>query len=128
MSLVARQVTAVLLLAMAAPDLWAAPAARPEAGRHAAELCVSTSGAPASCGPAEVDLRRDGSLRLRIDDIVYRLQLHSSLVEVVLTHGTVQIDEFTVPYEWVGNALQFSDDDRSARYEIRFPQRRPAKR
>ena len=43
-------------------------------------------------------------------------------------HNVVQIDEFTVPYEWVGNTLQFKDDDRNSVYEIRFAQGRAPKR
>ena len=93
---------------------------RPAAGQHAAELCVATSNAAPSCGPAQVELRRDGSARVRIDDITYHLQLHSSQVEVVLMHGAMQIDEFTVPYEWLGPSLRFIDEERHARYEIRF--------
>ena len=129
MNVPARCLTSALL-SLAALHLSAAPSApdaRPTAGRHAAELCVATTPAPPSCGPAQADLRGDGSLRLRIDDIEYRLQLHSSQVDVVLMHGAVQIDEFTVPYEWVGSALQFNDE-RSARYEIRFPERKQVKR
>ena len=116
----AGRLASALLVSLAALNLSAAPASRPGVGRHAAELCVQTSAAPPSCGPAQVDLRRDGSARVRIDDIVYRLQLHSSQVDVVLMHGAVQIDEFTVPYEWVGRSLKFNDDDRSVRYEVRF--------
>lgn len=108
------------LLALAALPLSAAPASRPGTGRHAADLCVQTSAAPRSCGPAQVDLKADGSARIRIDDIVYRLQLHSSQVDVVLMHGAVQIDEFSVPYEWVGRALRFNDPDRGVRYEVDF--------
>lgn len=93
---------------------------RPAAGRHVAQLCVTTAVAAPSCGPAQVDLRRDGSARVRVDDVVYRLQLHSSQVEVVLMHGAMQIDEFTVPYDWVGRSLQFTDDERHVRYEVRF--------
>jgi len=93
---------------------------RPAVGRHAAELCVATAAQRPSCGPAQVDLRRDGRASVRIDDVVYHLQLHSSQVEVVLMHGAVQIDEFTVPYEWVGRSLQFTDDERQVRYEVRF--------
>jgi hypothetical protein len=93
---------------------------RPAVGRHAAQLCVTTAAATPSCGPAQVDLRRDGSARVRVDDVVYRLQLHSSQVDVVLMHGAMQIDEFTVPYEWVGRNLQFNDDERQVRYEVRF--------
>jgi hypothetical protein len=39
-------------------------------------------------------------------------------------HNIVQIDEFTVPYTWAGSTLQFDDDDRHSRYEIRFPERK----
>ena len=123
----ARQLT-VALLASAAACAWAAPVARPEAGRHTAELCVATLPKPPSCGPAQVDLRADGTMRLRVDDIVYNLQLHSSQVDVVVMHNVVQIDGFTVPYEWVGNTLQFKDDDRNSRYEIRFAQGRSPRR
>ena len=35
-------------------------------------------------------------------------------------HGAVQIDEFSVPYEWVGRALRFNDPDRGVRYEVDF--------
>ena len=101
----------------------AAAAAPPAVGRHSAQLCVATSAAAPSCGPAQVDLRSDGSLRMRIDDVVYRLQLHRSQVAVTVMHNVVQIDAFTVPYEWVGSTLQFVDGERHARYEIRFPQR-----
>ncbi|MEP7298280.1 MAG: hypothetical protein ABI702_19020 [Burkholderiales bacterium] len=96
---------------------------RPAVGRHAGELCVATASAAPVCGPAQVDLRRDGSARVRVDDVVYRLQLHSSQVEVVLMHGAMQIDEFTAPYDWVGSALQFNDDERQVRYEVRFTKR-----
>jgi hypothetical protein len=113
------------LLALAAGGLAAAPLPRPEAGRHAAELCVATLPQSASCGPAQADLRADGSLRLRVDDIVYNLKLHSSQVDVIVMHHVVQIDEFTAPYEWVGPTLQFVDTERRSRYEVRFL---PAKR
>jgi hypothetical protein len=119
------------LLLLAASPLAAAPSppdARPNAGRHAAELCVTTTTAPPSCGPAQADLRSDGTLRLRIDDVVYNLRLRSSQADLVLTHGAVQIDEFSVPYEWVGSTLRFNDDERSVRYEVRFPAAKDAKR
>lgn len=119
---------AVALLVLAAGGSTAAPLARPDAGRHEAQLCVATLPKAPSCGPAQVDVRSDGSLRLRIDDIVYTMRLHSSQVEVVVMHHVVQIDGFTAPYEWVGNTLQFRDDDRNARYEVRFAQGRSPKR
>lgn len=114
----------VALLALAAGGAFAAPLARPEAGRHEAQLCVATLPKPPSCGPAQVDLRADGTLRLRVDDIVYNMRLHSSQVEIVVMHNVVQIDEFTAPYEWVGNTLQFKDGERNSRYEIRFNDRK----
>jgi hypothetical protein len=114
----------IALLAWATGTASAAVSAgRPAVGRHAGELCVTTGPAETSCGPAQVDLRRDGSVRVRIDDLVYHLQLHSSQVEVVLMHGAMQVDEFTVPYAWVGRSLQFNDDERQARYEVRFLKR-----
>jgi hypothetical protein len=111
----------MLLLAWASASASAAVSeSRPALGRHAAELCVTTGPAEPSCGPAQAELRRDGSARVRIDDLVYHLQLHSSQVEVVLMHGAVQVDEFTVPYAWIGHSLQFNDDERKVRYEVRF--------
>ena len=107
-----------LVVASASPEALA----RPEGVRPAAQLCVATLPKAPSCGPAQVDLRADGTLRVRIDDIVYRLRLRSSQVEVVVMHNVVQVDEFTVPFQWVGNTLQFRDDDRNSAYEIRFAQ------
>jgi hypothetical protein len=107
-------------LSVCALSLPAAPSVRPAVGRHAAQLCVAVSSAAASCGPAQADLRSDGSLNVRVDDLVYHLKLHSSQVQVVLMHNAVVIDEFTVPYEWIGSALEFNDSDRNSRYEVRF--------
>ena len=123
MPIIAASRTAAVLLLCAAGVAAATSDAtppRPAAGRHAAVLCVATSDAAPNCGPAQVELRRDGSARVRVDDITYHLQLHSSEVEVVLMHGAMQIDEFTVPYEWLGPSLRFTDEERHARYEIRF--------
>jgi hypothetical protein len=112
---------AAALLALAAAGAWAASEARPGPGRHVAELCVATSpSAPPSCGPAQADVRANGTMSLRVDDVVYRLELHSSQVDIVVMHNLVQIDEFTVPYEWAGSTLRFNDGDRASRYEIRF--------
>jgi hypothetical protein len=111
-------------LALAAASAGAAPIPRvderPALGRHLAQLCVATSAAPPSCGPAQVDRRANGTASVRVDDVVYHLKLNSSQVEVVVMHNVVQIDEFTVPYTWVGSTLQFDDDDRHSRYEVRF--------
>jgi len=116
----ARAVAAITLVFGAGATAAAVSEGRPAVGRHAGELCVASASAEPSCGPALVELRRDGSARVRINDLVYRLQLHSSQVDVVLMHGAVQIDEFTVPYAWVGRSLQFTDDERNVRYEVRF--------
>ena len=51
-------------------------------------------------------------------DLVYRLQWHSSQVDVVLMHGSMQIDEFTAVYEWRGATLEFADRDQRLRYEV----------
>ncbi|MEO8059143.1 MAG: hypothetical protein ABI671_12515 [Burkholderiales bacterium] len=101
--------------------------AAPAAGRYAAALCVATSKAAPSCGPAVVDLQSSGAARVRISDIVYRLKLNSSQVEVVVMHGAMQIDEFVAHYEWAGNSLQFVDTDKNARYELKLGERKAAK-
>jgi len=112
---------ALVLAAVAA----AVPAlAAPAAGHYDALLCVATSPAGPSCGPAEVELRLNGEALVRVSDIVYRLQLNSSQVEVVLMQGTMQLDEFVASYEWVGRSLQFDDKGKNARYEVRLGDRR----
>ena len=100
-----------------------AVAAPPAAGRYVAQLCVATSSAEPSCGPADVELRANGEARVRIADIVYQLQLSSSRVEVVLMQGAMQLDEFVASYEWVGRSLQFIDSEKNARYEVRLVER-----
>ena len=79
---------APLILALVAS---AAGANAPALGRYDGQFCVTVaSDSAASCGPAEVDVLRGRELRVRISDIVYRLKLNSSQVEVVLMHGTIQ--------------------------------------
>ena len=104
--------------------MTAAGAAAPAAGQYDAQLCVATTPAGPSCGPAEVELRASGEARVRVADIVYRLQLNSSQVEVVLMQGTMQLDEFVASYEWVGRSLLFDDKDKNARYEVKLGDRR----
>jgi hypothetical protein len=103
-----------------AAAMAAAGAAPPATGRYDAQLCVATGPAGPSCGPADVDLRANGEARVRVADIVYRLQLNSSQVEVVLMQGTMQLDEFVASYEWVGQSLRFDDKDKNARYEVKL--------
>ncbi len=107
------------LLAAAALPLGAA-AAEPPLGRYDGRWCVSVGQAAADCGPAQVDVLRQRRLNVRIADIVYQLQLNSSQVDVVLMHGTMQIDGFFAPYEWVGSSLQFVDLDKRTRYELQL--------
>lgn len=116
-----RRAAACVIAALAAGAASAAPA---PAGRYDAQFCVATTAGDPGCGPAEVELRANGRASVRIADIVYRLKLHSSQVEVVLMQGSMQLDEFTVPYEWAGRTLQFRDDEKNARYEVRLGERR----
>lgn len=110
---------AVTMLAAAALPLgaWAAD---PSLGRYEGRWCVSVGEAAPDCGPAQVDVLRQRRLNVRIADIVYQLQLNSSQVDVVLMHGTMQIDGFFAPYEWVGTSLQFLDIDKRTRYELQL--------
>lgn len=104
---------------LAAGALAGVAAATPEPGRYDSQLCVTLPRAEASCGPADLEWRRGGRARLRISDLVYSLQLKTSQVEVVLLHGTMQIDNFTAVYEWDGDTLRFVDTDKNVRYELR---------
>ena len=114
-----------LLIALGALQVAAAaPVAHPDVGRHTVQFCVATSSAPPGCGPAQADVRADGSLRVRVDDVVYNIRLRSSQVEIVVMHNVVQIDEFTAPFEWSGSALTFDDNPRRSRYELRFAARK----
>jgi hypothetical protein len=114
----------LLLVASMAVGATSARAAAPPAGRYDGQLCVTTSAEAPSCGPVEVDLDARGAASVLVNDIVYRLKLRPTKVDVVLMQGPMQLDEFSVPYEWKGAALQFADDEKSARYELRFGKRR----
>jgi hypothetical protein len=93
-------------------------AAGPGPGRYDGQFCVTVADAAPDCGPVAVDVLRERRLRVRIADIVYHLQLHSSQLDVVLMHGTMQIDGFVAPYEWAGEALQFDDLEKRTRYAL----------
>jgi len=110
---------AALLLAAAA---LAAPAAAagPAPGRYQATLCVSAAAsAPASCGPAELEIRSPSRAQVRVADIVYRLHLRPEQLDVATMHGNMQIDEFSAEYAWRDGVLSFLDADKQARYEVR---------
>ena len=121
------RVRARCAMAWALAGFTAAANAVPDAGSYEAQLCVATSAAARSCGPAQVELGASGSARVRVSDFVYRLKLNSSQVEVALMHGAMQIDEFVATYEWAGNSLQFVDTDKNARYELKLGERKTAK-
>ena len=116
---------ACLLLALATPP---AHADEPELGRYDGQFCVTVGDAAADCGPALVDVLRERRLNVRISDIVYRLKLNSSQVDVVLMHGTMQIDGFFANYEWAAdNTLQFYDIDKRTNYALRLAPRKAAR-
>jgi opacity protein-like surface antigen len=99
--------------------------AAPAVGRYDARLCVATSvEAAPSCGPAQVDWRSGQRVQVQISDVVYRLKLHSSQLDVVLTQGSMQLDEFSADYAWQGDTLQFADRDKGARYELQLGARK----
>ncbi|HEY4067403.1 MAG TPA: hypothetical protein VGM74_10940 [Burkholderiaceae bacterium] len=107
------------LILAAGPVLAAERVQRPAPGRHDAELCVTVGAAAPNCGPAQLDLRRDGSARVRVDDLTYTLKPHAGQAEVVLMHGSVEIDDFGVRYLWNGRLLQITDEERQMRYDVR---------
>ena len=98
----------------------------PEDGRYDGEMCVATGSNPPSCGPVEA-LLSHGVARVRVSDIVYRMFLKDGRLDMVLLHGSMQIDGFSAPYSWQQRVLQFADPDRPVRYRIRFgePARAP---
>lgn len=100
----------------------AAPDGPPVPGRHPARLCVQlldAAGEP-NCGPADALVQGGNRLRVQVSDIVYRFELRSSQVDVVLMHGSMQIDGFTASYDWRGSTLQFIDLEKRTRYEVHF--------
>ena len=101
--------------------------AAPAAGSYEARLCVTLAAQPPSCGAAQARLS-GAHLRVKINDIEYRLLLQPKRgqLDVLLMHGTMQIDEFSAPYEWAANNLQFADADKQTRYEVQFGERQRA--
>lgn len=101
--------------------LAGAAAAQPAApGRYDGQLCVATQAdAAPTCGAAEVDYPSARRLSVRVSDIVYRLALRGTQLDVTTMHGNMQIDEFSAAYKWSGDTLLFGDPAKDARYEIR---------
>ena len=116
---------AVLAAAGMAPALAASP---PRAGSYDAELCVTLQrGAAPTCGAADVVVN-GAHLSVRVADIVYRLALQRAKLDVETMHGRMQIDEFSAPYEWVGDTLRFGDEAKQVLYEVRLGARKPMRR
>jgi hypothetical protein len=118
-----------LVLALASAALAPPAAAQPaKGGRYDAQLCVATQAAAApTCGAAEVEVA-GVRLNVRVADIVYRLALRSSQLDVETMHGRMQIDEFSAAYDWAGDTLRFSDAAKDVRYEVRLGARKAAPR
>ncbi|MFT3663833.1 hypothetical protein [Piscinibacter sp.] len=106
------------VMALAALAAGAARADAPAPGRYAGRLCVAVGAAPADCGPARIDVLGARRLNVRIADLVWRLRLKSSQVDVVLMHGTMQIDGFFAPFEWDGRTLNFLDLEKRTHYAV----------
>ena len=108
---------ALAALVLTGPALAGPPAA----GRYDAQLCVKLGEAEPSCGAVDAQVLRGNRVLVRASDIVWRLKLNSSQLEVVMMHGAMQIDEFVANYEWAaGPALEFVDADKRTRYELRL--------
>ena len=110
-------VTFALAVALLGPAAGAQPAAP---GHYQGQLCVATQAdAEPTCGAAEVDMTSARRLSVRVSDIVYRVTLRGSQLDVTTMHGNMQIDEFSAAYKWSGDTLLFGDPAKDARYEIR---------
>jgi hypothetical protein len=117
-ALAACLLTASTALAAGRPP--AAAPVSPATGRYAATLCVANAAQPPSCGPAELDLRAGGKVRVQVSDIVYRLLVGPGPALVVVMQGAMQIDEFAALARWDGEALHFADLEKQLRYEVRL--------
>lgn len=114
-----RAIAIVTLLGAAVPGFAALPGSDLVEGL----MCVrpiADGDRAGDCGPVQIAVLSGNRAVVRISDIVYRLQLHASQVDIVLMHGSMQIDGFTAPYDWQGQTLHFEDPEKGLRYEIDF--------
>jgi hypothetical protein len=111
---------ALLGVALALGTVAAPAGATPAAGRYEAVLCVRNADAPPNCGPAELSVRTGGQVRLQVSDIVWDLVLRDGQAAVVVSQGSVQLDEFNAPAEWSGPALRFVDNEKRLSYEVQI--------
>lgn len=89
------------------------------------ELCTGPlRELPTQCGPAQIAIRSAGQngrgkrWQVRVSDITYALTLRGAMVDVVVTHGAMQIDEFSTPIEQTAKILNFSDAEKGLRYRV----------
>ena len=89
------------------------------------ELCTGPlRELPTQCGPAQIAIRSAGQngrgkrWQVRVSDITYALTLRGAMVDVVVTHGAMQIDEFSAPIEQSAKTLNFSDAEKGLRYRV----------
>src|SRR5690349_13007438 len=75
--------------------------APPASGLYAATLCVTNAQQAPNCGPAELSVRGP-EVVLQVADIVWRLRITGRQAAVVVTQGSVQLDEFDAGAEWSG--------------------------
>ena len=112
-----------MLLAGATCQVAVHAAETGQARRFAGQMCVrplQAAATAADCGAVEIVRQGGNRLSVRISDIVYRLQLHANQLDVVLMHGTMQIDGFSTAYDWQGRTLLFDDPEKGLGYEIHF--------
>ena len=114
-----------------APDEAADRAKQPEKKSQASgtwlsgELCTGPLGElPTQCGPVQIAIGSAGQngrakrWQIRVSDITYALTLRGATVDVVVTHGAMQIDEFSAPVEQSARTLNFSDAEKGLRYRV----------
>ena len=103
-----------------------AATASPHAGHYDATLCVRNAAQAPNCGPADLDVRPGGHVLVRVSDVVYRLRVRGSRSAVVITQGSMQLDEFDTAAAWAGTSLRFVDDEKQVRYEVQVGRPRRA--
>ncbi len=111
-------VSAPLWAWAAVPETSSAPAVAP--GHYPAQMCAAVAAQAARCGPVQLHVQSAGQWALRVDDIVYRLQLRGPVLDAFVFHGTMQIDEFTATARFVGEALEFFDEGKNTRFTVRL--------
>ena len=63
-------------------------------------------------------MRASGAVWVQVSDIVYRLRVRTGQAAVIVTQGTMQIDEFEAGAEWTAESLRFADADKKVHYAV----------